>query len=144
VVYLVRHADKAPGQGDPDVQLSDAGRARAMALAEAFSSHRLDAIYATHLRRTQQTVAPLAERLDLDLHVLPASATDRLVARLTTRHCGAAVLVAGHSNTLPEIMKGLGVASAPAIADAEYGVVYAVERGDSGPTLETGTFDAPP
>ena len=143
-VYLVRHADKAPEQGDPDVPLSDAGRARATALAASFAGRHVEAIYATHLRRTQQTVAPLAERQDLEIRVLPASDTARLVARLRAAHCGKDVLVAGHSNTLPEIMAGLGVSPAPVIADDEYGVVYLVQPGHDGPTVRKGTFDAPP
>ncbi len=144
VVWLVRHAEKAPELGDSDVTLSDVGRAHADVLAESFASRQVDAIYATHLRRTQQTVAPLAGRKDLPINVLPASATDRLVARLRRHHCGARVMVAGHSNTVPEIMAALGVREPPAIPDGQYGVVYAVEPGRDRPVVKTGPFSDPP
>ena len=63
----------------------------------------IDAVYATHLRRTQLTAAPLAAARDLDLRVLPAGDTARLLARLRAAHCGGEVLVVGHSNTVPEL-----------------------------------------
>lgn len=140
VVHLVRHAEKAPETGDPDVPLSAAGLARAASLAQRYARVPLAAIYATHLRRTQQTVASLAARRDLEIRVLPAADTARLVERLLHRHCGQTVLAAGHSNTVPDIVRGLGIAATPAIADDDYGVVYTVEFGPGGPTLATSSF----
>jgi broad specificity phosphatase PhoE len=125
-VYLVRHAEKASASGDPDVELSDAGRAGANALADWMEPRPLDAIYSTHLRRTQQTALPTAAARDLDLRVLPASATARLLERLRTRHCDQHVLVVGHSNTVPEIAVALG-AEPFAIDESEYGAVYVVD-----------------
>jgi phosphohistidine phosphatase SixA len=127
-IHLVRHAEKAVASGDPDVTLSEAGQQRAAALASYFDGRPLDAIYATHLRRTQHTAAPLAAARGLDLRVLPADATAALVARLRERHCGEHVLAVGHSNTVPDIAAALGVAP-PRIGEHEFGVIYRLDAG---------------
>jgi hypothetical protein len=46
------------------------------------------------------------------------------------------VLVIGHSNTIPELLKRLGVKETIAIADSEYDNLFIVVRGATGePTL---------
>ena len=121
-VYLVRHAEKATGT-DPDVELSDTGKATAQALAAYFAPRKLDAIYATHLRRTQQTALPVATATDREVRVLPAGDTARLLQRLKQAHCSEHVLVVGHSNTVPEIAVALG--SEPfEIAEGEFGTIW--------------------
>lgn len=121
-LYLVRHAEKAAG-ADPDVELSDSGKATAQALVAFFAGRGLDAVYATHLRRTQQTALPVATQHDLEVRVLPAGDTARLIARLKTAHCGQHVLVVGHSNTVPEIAAALGAAPF-AIEETDFGTVW--------------------
>ena len=121
-LYLVRHAEKVPDSKDPDVELSDQGRATAQALVAYFARRPLDAIYTTHLRRTQQTALPTASALDLDLRVLPAADTDRLLARLR-KACGQRVLVVGHSNTVPAIAAAFGH-EAFEIGESEFGTVW--------------------
>lgn len=121
-MHLMRHAEKA-AVADPDPELSDVGQRRAAGLVAWFDGKPLAAIYSTHLRRTQQTALPLARARDLDLRVLPAAETARLLQRLRRRHCGEHVLVVGHSNTVPEIAVALGAAPF-VIEDSEYGWVY--------------------
>ncbi|MFF5261138.1 histidine phosphatase family protein [Actinomadura viridis] len=55
------------GQGDPD--LAPEGREQAERVAERLGRERIDAIYATTLRRTARTAEPLARRLGLDVRV---------------------------------------------------------------------------
>jgi broad specificity phosphatase PhoE len=121
-LYVVRHAEKATG-ADPDVELSAQGKATAQALAGFFEERGLDAIYTTHLRRTMQTAMPVAIARDLELRVLPAGDTPRLLQRLKTAHCGQHVLVVGHSNTVPEIAAAMG-AETFEIAEDEFGTVW--------------------
>jgi phosphohistidine phosphatase SixA len=121
-LYVVRHAEKATG-ADPDVELSEQGKATAQALAGFFKERGLDAIYTTHLRRTMQTALPLAAARDLEVRVLPAGDTPRLLQRLKTAHCGQHVLVVGHSNTVPEIAAALGAAKFE-IADDAFGTIW--------------------
>ena len=123
VLHLVRHAEKAETPGDKDPLLSAAGERRAQALVAWAEGRPIDAVYATHLRRTQATAAPLAAARDLDLRVLPAGDTARLLARLRSAHCGGQVLVVGHSNTVPELAQAFGAAPFE-IGEGEYGRVY--------------------
>jgi len=73
-VLLVRHGESAPvhpdrpfplrdGHGDPP--LDPVGERQAELLADRLAGERVDAVYATTLRRTHQTAAPLAQRLGL-------------------------------------------------------------------------------
>ena len=126
-VHLVRHAEKASSD-DRDPLLSELGQRSAQALRDWFRGKPLQAIYATDLRRTQHTALPLAAARDLDLRVIAAADTPRLLARLRLGHCGAHVLVVGHSNTVPEIAAALG-ATPFAIEETEFGWVYSVRPG---------------
>ena len=121
-LYVVRHAEKTTGS-DPDVELSEAGKATAQALAGFFADRGLDAIYTPHLRRTVQTAMPVATARDLEVRVLPAGDTPRLLQRLKTAHCGQHVLVVGHSNTVPAIAAALGAAKFK-IAEDEFGTIW--------------------
>ena len=123
-IFIVRHAEKNENAGnDPD--LSDAGRARAEALANALKDARITAIYATEFKRTQETAAPLAKALGLEVAKLPAKETAALVAKLRDLHGGNA-LVVGHSNTVPQLIKSLGIETPIKIADADYDNLFVV------------------
>ena len=65
-LVLIRHAEpdesiRGRSYGRLDVPLSPAGRAQAAAIAEALCDARLDAVFASPLRRAIETAAPLAE-----------------------------------------------------------------------------------
>ncbi|HLK62724.1 MAG TPA: phosphoglycerate mutase family protein [Bryobacteraceae bacterium] len=117
-VILVRHAERAGGTG-PEVGISDAGRCRAEVLAGMLADAGIGHIFTTEVGRTQQTASPLAKRLNLKPEVVPAKQTEVLVAKLRSLTGGAA-LVVGHSNTVPEIIEGLGAGTVAPIGDADY------------------------
>src|SRR5215467_15891659 len=76
VVVLARHAEKDLSSIQ-DPPLSPEGEQRAERLAQMFGRGkgigRIDAIYVSDARRTQQTAAPLAERLGKQPVVVPAA-----------------------------------------------------------------------
>jgi broad specificity phosphatase PhoE len=116
-IFLIRHAEKAAsGTNDPD--LSDAGRARADSLATALKDSGVSAIFVTDLKRTQQTAAPLAKLLHLEPAIVPAKDSAVLVAKL--RALTANALVVGHGNTIPDIIKALGIATPISIEENDY------------------------
>lgn len=125
-VYLVRHAEKATD--DPrDPSLDDAGERRALALAQSLRHAGIAAVYATQYRRTQDTAAPLAAAAGVAVSVRPATgevAADAraFAAELRARHGGEAVLVVGHSNTVPPIANALlgGAGEVAAMGEEEY------------------------
>lgn len=126
-IVLVRHAEKALGTID-DPPLAPEGEQRSERLALIFGERsgagHLDAIYVTDTRRTQQTAAPLAARLHLIPVVLPASDIAGSAVRILKEHRGGTILVVGHSNTLPELIRELSGKLIEPIPDDDYGEIY--------------------
>ncbi len=86
----------------------------------------LSAVFATQYKRTQETVAAVAKAKGLSVEVIDANDTPALAARIRGV-TGKAVLVAGHSNTVPEIAAALGASDPFAIEDDEYGDLFVLE-----------------
>lgn len=106
-VILVRHAEKSSEPAD-DPGLSSLGIFRAKALAGWLRDSGIGFIYVSQYLRTKETANPVAEATGAVVHELPAGDIDGLVDILRSDHRGETVLVIGHSNTLPEIIRGLG------------------------------------
>jgi broad specificity phosphatase PhoE len=124
LVFVVRHAERADGgamqmQAQTDPPLSAAGEARALKLAKMLGDAGIQAIFATEYRRTQDTAKPLATKLGLTIRQFPLRDTAALLAALRKDAANDIVLIIGHSNTVPAILKALG-GSDVAIADDEY------------------------
>ena len=120
-LLLVRHAEKK--DSSLDTPLSPTGEQRAAALASKLRDAHLSAIYATSFQRTQQTVKPLADALHLSLKIHDAKDTAGLVALLKKEQ--GTVVVAGHSNTLPEIALAFGCKIEP-LAENEFDSLFVV------------------
>lgn len=95
---LLRHAEKADASDDPE--LSDAGKARAVRLAEVLSHTSVQAIYSTSYKRTRNTVAPLAKAKGLEVLQYEPMKGDPL-EKMLKDHKGGTVVISGHSNTTP-------------------------------------------
>ena len=127
-VIAVRHAEKAAGQGK-DPHLTEAGRARAAALADLLpESAAIGALYSSEFHRTRETLAPLAERTGLAIRTVPAAETDdRLsVDFLRAEHPGRIVVVAGHSNTIPALVEALTGVPTPELDESVYDALWVV------------------
>jgi 2,3-bisphosphoglycerate-dependent phosphoglycerate mutase len=126
-VILVRHAEKAAAPAD-DPPLTEEGTARAERLARMLASSGVTTIYTTPFMRTRGTAAPLATALKLKpLEVKTGPAYAAEVARLIReKHAGGTVLVVGHSNSTQNVMKALGVTSAPKIEETEFDNLFVV------------------
>ena len=142
VIFLVRHAERATTPaGQParnlmadDPPLSDAGQQRALKLAALLASSEIKHIFTTEYQRTRQTAVPVAERLNVKPVMSASRDPDPLVEQMTK--ATGNVLVVGHSNTVPELLKRLGVKQAITIADTEYDNLFVVVRHATGePTL---------
>ena len=124
-VILVRHAEKATGGGkDPD--LSEAGRARAERLARMAHEADVAAVFATQFKRTQQTVAPVAEARGLSVVPVDAGDAAGLVRRILADHAGKVVLVAAHSNSVPAIIAALGGPTMAELADDAFDDLFVI------------------
>ena len=122
MVVLVRHAEKAAVPGD-DPPLSDIGRERAEALAGAMVSSKPSAIIVSTRQRTALTAEVIAKRAGVTPQAISldggGAAHIAAVAKAVQQATGV-VLVVGHSNTVPAIIKALGGPSLPDICDATY------------------------
>ncbi len=127
-IFLVRHAEKADaGGGDPnDPDLSEAGQARAAALATVLKDAKIKSVYATEFKRTQATAKPAAQAAGVEVTVIPGNETAALVSKLKKTRSN--VLVVGHSNTIPDIIKALGLPKPAAIGDGDYDNLFVVVR----------------
>jgi len=122
-IFFVRHAEKATTGGD-DMDISETGRARAESLATVLKDAEISAIYTTELKRTQQTAAPLAKALHLEPTVIPAKDQPALIEKL--KASSGNVLVVGHGNTIPNLIKSLGIATPINIADNDYDNLFVI------------------
>ena len=126
LVFVVRHAERADAgtQAQTDPPLSAAGEARAQRLAAMLADAGVKDIFATEFKRTQDTAKPLAMKTGVVVEQVAATDAALLIAKIKS-HPNDVVLVVGHSNTLPAILKAL-VGVDLAIADNEYDNLFVV------------------
>ncbi len=138
-IYIVRHAEKQHIEGERDPELTDAGHRRAVALRERLAAVKLGAIFSSDYRRTVQTVAPLVDISGLDITLYdPAAPATNLAATLRASPADH-LLVAGHSNTIPDLIHALGGAIEP-IDEARYGDLYIITLDGDSIDLQTERF----
>jgi broad specificity phosphatase PhoE len=127
VIVVVRHAEKA-STGGKDPELSVAGQKRAEALARILKDSQLTAVFVTEFKRTQETAAPTARAAHLNPTVVPAGDIPGLVSKLRALNGNA--LVVGHGNTLPDLMKALGITTPVTIPEDDYTEIFLVSLTD--------------
>ncbi|HJR69743.1 MAG TPA: phosphoglycerate mutase family protein [Gammaproteobacteria bacterium] len=112
-VIFVHHADTDAAMAGPDndAPLNERGRQRAELLADYLQNIDVaagpNAIYASDKRRTQETAAPLAKRLGLEVQIADHQDTEGFMAEVTREHRGKIVLVVSHSNTIAPLIDEL-------------------------------------
>ncbi|MEQ8363564.1 MAG: phosphoglycerate mutase family protein [Cyclobacteriaceae bacterium] len=130
---LVRHAEKAD-DGTKDPPLTEDGAIRANDLVKLFHETKINAIYSTPYKRTQETVAPIAEAKGLSVLSYEPMKGEVMDSLLNT-HSGGTVLVSGHSNTTPWVANYfLGAESFPNFEDSDYDnvmVLSIIEKGNA-------------
>ena len=110
IVAIVRHAEKEDEGGDPG--LTAAGKQRASRLAALFRKSKLDLLIASDLKRTQETLEPIAKEKTMKISAIKEPAE---VARaLKALSPGSTALVAHHSFTIRQLLRELGVSDAEA------------------------------
>lgn len=125
VIVLVRHAEKA-SEPRTDPPLTRAGQERAEDLARAVSNLGVEHILHSEYERTRATVAPAAEALGITPRVVKAGDYDEVVRSVKNEYKGSVILLAGHSNTVPEIIERLGVPDPPVLSEQDYDDLFLV------------------
>lgn len=104
LIILVRHAEKdtsaTADQNDPE--LTAAGRERAERFREMIGKYRPGAFYSTDLKRTRDTIAPLAKKRNKQIRFYEPANHSALVDEIMKSRTKRFV-IAGHSNTIPDL-----------------------------------------
>ncbi|MFC4211730.1 SixA phosphatase family protein [Pedobacter lithocola] len=103
-IWVVRHAEKDksnPQEKDPE--LSDEGKIRARDLAEYLKKEKIDFGFTTPYKRTRTTLDSL-----IIPKVLNYTDIKSLVDSIKTNYVGKKIVIAGHSNTVLEIIEAFG------------------------------------
>jgi broad specificity phosphatase PhoE len=127
VIYLVRHAEKLDETAD--TALSPAGKKRAEALRDALKDAGITAIFTSTFRRTKDTGQPLADALGIMPQRDDISDPAAMVAKLRDQHGEGKVLIVGHSDTVPALIKALGCTPVPAIGPDDFDNLFVVLPG---------------
>ena len=128
-IIFVRHTDAAVSTVDPS--LNRLGQQRANLLADIIQDidviAGVDAIYASDFRRTQQTAAPIAERLELEVQIRDPYLVEPFMEQVLVDHKGEIVLVVTDSDSIAPLVEELhGSKNVPEIAEDEYDNIYIV------------------
>lgn len=130
-IYLARHAEKELGasgaMANSNPPLTPDGLQRAKILADSLTGDRLSGVFATPFLRTQQTAAPTARIMALPISTYEAGRGDMLIDSLI-RQKQRRFLVVGHSNTLPSMLRHVGLnPSMQNIDEADYDNLFVVK-----------------
>ena len=108
-LFVVRHAEAAPGDPDELRPLTDAGRAAARALGDRLSEHELDAVLSSPLLRARETADAIARAAGLvaepDERLAPGADADSVREAVAGR--GDTVVTVGHQPDCSEIVLAL-------------------------------------
>jgi phosphohistidine phosphatase SixA len=133
-LIVVRHAERA--DQSQDTKLSAKGEERAKALARTLADANVLAIYVTQFQRTAQTAQPLAEHLNVKPVVMEAQDVAGLAIKIRTSNASQVVLVVGHSDTVPNILKAFGHLEPITIESDEFDSLFIlVPRSGQPPSL---------
>lgn len=109
-IIVIRHAE-AEHQPGGDPELTADGRTRATELARILGDTQLSAVYRTHYQRSRQTAALLPRKAGEKATVIED--VPGTLAALRATPWGTTTLVIGHSNTVPDLVRGLTGAALP-------------------------------
>ena len=144
-VYIVRHAEKdTTVAGNPDPELSAAGRTRAQALNQTLAKRLPAALFTTDTKRTRATLAPLAAATKLEPQTYDPKRGRDLADRILKDYAGKSVVIVGHSNTVLSLIDDFGgIPPVDEVRDSEYDYLFVVRVAPGmQPTVETRGYGA--
>jgi broad specificity phosphatase PhoE len=128
-IYVMRHLHTPAGV--PDAQLTAEGRQTAERLADWLKRDPPRTIFVSDTDRARDTAGPAARRFKAAVLTYDPRNTPALLAQVLAAKGN--VLVVGHSNTVPDIVAGLGGTRPGPLVHADFGDVWRI----SGPQRTT-------
>ena len=108
-LFVVRHAEAAPGDPDELRPLTEAGRAAARAVGEQLAEQNLDVVLASPLLRARETAEAIARAAGLtaepDERLAPGADAESVREAIAGR--GETVVAVGHQPDCSEIVLAL-------------------------------------
>lgn len=144
VLYVVRHAEKDTGNNPV---LSAKGKERAGALHRELQNRPLDLILVSQFKRTGMTGDSVRLYRNIETRTYKADATGddlfNLIAALNGKY--KHILVIGHSNTVPVIVRRAGAIdyTVPALPDYTYDHLFTISLEDGKIQWKLEKFGAP-
>ena len=123
-IFVVRHAEKVSENADA---LSPMGKSRATCLAATLKDANIKTVISSPFERTQQTGAPTAIEFKVPVKTVKADDYDAISAAAREAAKSGDVLVVGHSNTVPQIVKALGNTDV-AVGNSEYDRLFVIDE----------------
>ena len=111
------------------------GTARAQEIAALLVDADLDRVWSTDFQRTRETAGPTADAAGLTVESYDPGDLDGFAVQLL--EMGGRHLVAGHSNTTPDLVAALGGTPGRPIDESEYDRLYVVSVGADGSVTTT-------
>ena len=144
-VYVVRHAEKdISDKKNTDPALSEAGKVRAADLTRMLSKQKFAAVFSTNYIRTKATVSELAQKNGLVIEIYDPRKPDVLTHLIKTKYSGKKVLIAGHSNTVLELVEALGGhRPLKELTEEDYDLLFQLKLKSDKISLKTIRYGAP-
>lgn len=119
--YFIRHFEKQQGA---DPHLTALGKQRAQALIAALEGKSIKQIYSTQYHRTLESITPLAAERGLEIIIYDPSKLELLAEQISDKNN---ILIAGHSNTTPQLIRLLGGEVAD-LDDHDFGQLFILTK----------------
>ncbi len=126
-IFIVRHAEKETGK---DPVLTATGNARAGDLMRVLRNEGIQKIYLSQFKRTQNTADSMRMQLNINtVQYMADTLCDDLISTIMEHgDFGKTILIIAHSNTIPYIIRKLGVKGYPYgdIPDNEFDNLFVI------------------
>ncbi len=129
-IFVVRHAEKISETAD---ELSAMGKERAACLANTLKDAPVVEAIASPTERAKSTAKPTADQNKVEVKSMKADDYSSIAAEAKKQTAMGNVLIVGHSNTVPQIVKAL-TGKDVTVGSAEYDKLFVIE-GDHVVTL---------
>ncbi len=145
-VVIVRHAEKGKGGNDPG--LTEAGVQRSSDLLAYLSKNRIrvSQVYVSPYKRTKETAGNVISEWGPAVIQYKADVTGKGLREEVEKNFKERtnILIVGHSNTVPSILKQFGISSYPNdIPDAEHDNIFIIKFRKGKGRLVHGRYGVP-
>jgi phosphohistidine phosphatase SixA len=136
VIFLIRHFEKEPvdanAKQNKDPELTTQGQARAQLLASFLADKNVTTVFSTNYKRTIHTATPTAKQngLSVTFYNPRELAGFALQLQVMSTKGEGNILIVGHSNTTPQLLKLLGGPDKP-LSEDDYGDLFYLTMGDA-------------